>query len=163
VDGQRLYGFTDTDGEAEYFYKVQFLNTNNELTSAESDPFQSEPAALVPSESLAIASVNLIDGRGLPLEGQEIVLYGTDEAFSVAGFQIPLTRKPVTVVTDSWGHAEVPLVIGTRWKAVFSGTSFVREFVVPDGNFDLLTVMAEAPDPFRIAEPTFLAAPRRTL
>lgn len=164
VAGQNLYGFTDNDGEESYFYKVQFLNTDNGLTSEESDPFQSEPGSLVPIGQRSLAVVNLLDGTGMPLEEQEISLYGVDEAFSVAGFQIPLTRKPITIVTDSSGHAEVSLVRGTRWRAVFNGTSFVREFVVPDETtFDLLSVMAVSSDPFEVAEPIYPAAPRRTL
>lgn len=164
VEGQSLYGFTDNDGEESYFYKVQFLNTENGLTSDESDPFQSEPGSLVPIEQMSLATVDLLDGRGMPLEEQEISLYGVDEAFPIEGFQIPLTRKPITIVTDSSGHAEVSLVRGTRWRAVFNGTSFVREFVVPDDTtFDLLTVMADSSDPFEVAEPEYPAAPRRTL
>jgi len=164
VEGQNLYWFTDHDGESGGYYKVQYLNTDNDFTSDESDPFQSEATSVVPLEDRSTATVDLIDGRGMPLEGQEISLYGVDEAFSVGDYQIALTRAPITITTNTVGHAEVSLVRGSKWRAVFNGTSFVREFVVPDEEtFDLLTIMAAASDPFEIAEPQFPAAPRRTL
>lgn len=162
--GQSLYNFTDNDGESGYYYKATFLNTSNGLTSAPSDPFQGDVGTLVSSGNLSVAKVDLIDGRGVALEGQEITLYGVDVSFAIEGFQIALTRKPITIITNTGGHAEVPLVKGTKWKAVFEGTSFVREFVVPDQpTFDLLALLATAPDPFKIVSVQFPAAPRRTI
>jgi hypothetical protein len=164
VAGQTIYSFTDNDGEASYYYVAQFLNTSNNLTSADSSPFQGDAGTLVNASNLAVATVDLIDGRGTALQDQEITFYGVNEVFDVETYQIVLTRKPITIITDTSGHAEVPLVKGSRWKVVFEGTSFVREFVVPTTSpFNLLTILAAAPDPFTIAEPQFPAAPRRTL
>jgi len=164
VAEQTIYSFTDNDGESAYYYKAQFLNTTNGLTSSESDPFQGDAGTLVSAGNLAVAKVDLIDGRGLALQDQEITFYGVNETFSIEGFQIALTRKPITIITNTGGHAEVPLVKGTKWKVVFEGTSFVREFVVPNAStFDLLALLATAPDPFKIVELQFPAAPRRTI
>lgn len=164
IAGQSLYNFTDNDGESTTYYKAQFLNTTNGLVSAESSPFQGDAGTLVSAGSLSVAKVDLIDGRGIALPDQEITFYGVNETFSIEGFQIALTRKPITIITDNGGHAEVPLVRGTKWKVVFEGTSFVREFVVPDtSTFDLMAVLATAPDPFKIVELQFPAAPRRTI
>ncbi len=164
VAGQSLYSFTDNDGEASYYYVAQFLNTSNGLTSAESTPFQGAAGTVVDPSNLSVAKVDLIDGRGLALPEQEITFYGQDLSFEVGGYQLALTRKPITIVTDNTGHAEVPLVIGSRWKVIFEGTSFIREFTVPDAaSFDLLTLLGAAPDPFRIVEVQFPPALRRTL
>jgi len=163
VAEQTLYSFTDNDGESSYYYKATFLNTTNLLTSSDSDPFQGDAGTLVSASNLAVAKVDLIDGRGIALPDQEITFYSVNESFSVEGFQIALTRRPITIVTSTSGHAEVPLVKGTRWKVIFEGTSFVREFVVPDADFDLLALLAAAPDPFKIVELQFPAAPRRTI
>lgn len=164
VAGQGYYSFTDNDGESAYYYKAQFLNTTNGLTSSDSTPFQGDAGTLVDPTNLSVAKVNLIDGRGLALPDQEITFYGVNETFAIQGFQIALTRRPISIVTDTGGHAEVPLVKGTKWKVVFEGTSFIREFVVPtSATFDLLALLATAPDPFKIVELQFPAAPRRTI
>jgi hypothetical protein len=164
VAEQTIYSFTDHDGESSYYYKAQFLNTTNNLTSSDSDPFQGDAGTLVSAGNLSTALVNLVDGRGIALQDQEITFYGVNEAFSVEGFKIALTRKPITIVTNSGGHAEIPLVKGTRWKVVFEGTSFIREFVVPTtATFDLMALLGVAPDPFKITELQFPAAPRRTI
>jgi len=164
VAGQSLYSFTDHDGESSYYYKAQFLNTSNNLTSAESTPFQGDAGTVVGSDKLAVAKVDLIDGRGLALPEQEITFYGVDQQLQVEGFKLTLNRKPITIITDNTGHAEVPLVKGSKWKVVFEGTSFIREFTVPDEpSFDLLSLLGAAPDPFKIVEVQFPAAIRRTL
>lgn len=164
VAGQSIYSFTDDDGESDYFYKAQYLNTSNSLTSAESSPFQGDAGTVVDPSNLSVARVDLVDGTGVALPDQEITFYGADQSFQVDGFQIALTRRPITIVTDNTGHAETSLVIGTRWKVIFEGTSFIREFVVPSTpTFDLLSLLGAAPDPFKIVEVQFPAALRRTL
>ena len=164
VAGQSLYSFTDHDGESSHFYKAQFLNTSNNLTSAESSAFQGDAGTVVGSDKLSMAKVDLIDGRGIALPDQDITFYGMDQQLQVEGFKLTLTRQPITITTDSAGHAEVPLVRGSRWKVIFEGTSLIREFTVPDSSdFDLLSLLGSAPDPFRIVELQFPAAIRRTL
>lgn len=164
VAGQSLYSFTDNDGEAAYFYKAQFLNTTNDLTSADSPAFQGGAGTVVDPSNLSVGKVDLINGSGVALPDQEITFYGVNESFAIEGFQIALTRKPISITTDNQGHAEIPLVKGTRWKVVFEGTSFIREFVVPTtSTFDLLALLAVAPDTFKIVEVQFPAAPRRTI
>lgn len=161
--GQTSYNFVDASGQPSYFYKAQFINTSTGLTAADSAPFQGGDVAFVGSEYLSVAKVDLVDGRGVPLKNQEIALYNLDNAFSVDSMSVALTRQPVMMVTDADGHAEVSLVRGTKWRAVFVGTSLIREFTVPDSTeFNLLTLMGSAPDPFKIAEPQFPSAPRRT-
>jgi hypothetical protein len=164
IAGQTLYGFTDQDGDGTDFYKVQFINTSNGVSSDESEPFEGSVSPIIPSINLSTATVDIIDGAGFPLVGQEIDLYEVDEAMSILTYHIPQTRKPIVLVTNNSGHAEVKLVRGSKWRAVFVGTSFVRGFTVPDSTpFDLMAVVADAPDPFEVAEPIFPAAPRRTL
>jgi hypothetical protein len=164
VAGQSLYSFTDHDGTSSYYYKAQFLNTTNSLTSAESSAFQGDAGTVVGSDKLSMTKVDLIDGRGIALADQEITFYGVDQQLQVEGFKLTLTRQPITITTDSSGHAEVPLVRGSTWKVIFEGTSFIREFTVPDAvDFDLLSLLGAAPDPFRIVELQFPAAIRRTL
>ena len=164
VAGQSIYSFTDQDGEATYYYKAQFLNTANNLTSADSTPFQGDAGTVVGADKLAVAKVDLIDGRGVALPDQEITFYGVDQQLQVESFKLTLTRKPITIITDNTGHAEVPLVKGSKWKVLFEGTSFIREFTVPDAaTFDLLSLLAAAPDPFKITDVQFPPAIRRTL
>jgi len=164
VSGQGLYTFTDADGDASYYYVAQFYNTTNYLTSADSAPFQGDAGTVVDASRLSLAKVDLIDGRGVALPDQSITFYGQDPFLDVEGYQLTLTRRPITVVTDNTGHAEVSLVKGSRWKVIFEGTSFIREFTVPDSSsFDLLSLLGSAPDPFKIVEVQFPPAIRRTL
>lgn len=164
VADQSIYGFTDDDGLSSYFYKAVFFNTLNGLSSAESPPFQGDAGTVVDASTLSTAKVDLINFSGRALAQQQITFYGVDEAFQVGDFQLSLTRRPETIVTDNTGHAEIPLIKGSTVKVVFVGTTLIRELVVPNTpEFDLMAVLGAAPDPLKIVDIVFPAAPRRTL
>jgi hypothetical protein len=163
IAGQSLYDYTDNDGDIAYFYKTQYFNTVNNLTSTESEPFLGGPGPILPSIELSIATIDLVDQSGSALPGQESTFYSVQDFVSVTGFTVALQRAPVTIVTDNFGHAELNLVRGLVVKVVFQGTTVIREFTVPDvTTFDLLSVLGSSPDPFDIVILPFKAAPRRT-
>jgi hypothetical protein len=58
----------------------------------------------------------------------------------------------IIAITDESGHAETPLLIGQDFRVFFEGTTFQRDFTVPDDDFDLFTVLSAMPDPFTIVE-----------
>lgn len=164
VAGQPLYSFTDNDGESTYYYKAQFLNTSNGLLSAESTPFQGDAGTLVTSSSLAVALIDLVDASGIGVADQIITFFAEHEPYQVEGYQVGLTRRPVSTTTNNAGHAELSLVRGLRMRVVFEGTSYIREFTVPDqATFNLMDVLGSAPDPFRIVDVQFPEAIRRTI
>jgi hypothetical protein len=162
--GVNGYTFIDQDGQAGYFYKAQFFNTVNNLTSADSDPFEGDVGTLVSSGALSVVKVDLVDGRGIALPNQEITFYSQHELLEVEGFQIGLNREPITIKTNNSGHAEVSLVRGSKWRVAFEGTSIIRDITIPDASeTDLLAALGGAPDPFDISILPFPSAPRRTL
>jgi hypothetical protein len=162
---QSLYNYQDNDGSGDYYYKVQYFNTSNNLASADSDAFKGEPGTIVGAENLSLAKVDLVDGSGIAVSEQDITLWSVYEVVEVDAFVAGIQRKPIaTITTDSAGHAEILLVRGLRVKVVFEGTSIIREFVVPDTDeFDLLDELSDSPDPFDVKEPDYNLALRRTL
>lgn len=162
--GVSAYTFIDKDGESGYFYKAQFFNTSTLLASSDSSPFEGDVGTLISAGNLSTVKVNLVDGRGVALEGQEISFYPHQDLLEVEGYQVALARAPISIRTNNAGYAEVTLVRGLKVKVVFEGTSLIRDITVPDATeFNLLTVMGAAPDPFDVAEPNFPLAFRRTL
>lgn len=162
---QGLYDYADNDGDSTYWYRAQYYNTVNDLASLDGTPFQGTPGVVVPSSNLSKAVIQLADGRGIAVRGQKITFYSAQEFLEVNSFAIGLQRASIgTIETDSRGEAEILLVRGMRVKVVFEGTSIIREFVVPDeGEFNILTVVSTATDPFEIKELPFNLAIRRTL
>lgn len=165
VSSQNLYNYTDKDGRGEYFYKVQYYNQINQLTSQDSDPFRGEPGTIVDASKLTKAKVQLVDGRGIAVAGQTITFYGVYELLEVDSFIVGVQRAPIgTITTAHDGKGELTLVRGMRIKVVFDGTSIIRELVVPDvSEFDLLSEIGTSPDPYDIKTPKFNLAIRRTL
>jgi hypothetical protein len=162
--GTSNYEYTDNDGESGYFYKVQYYNTINGLASNLSTAFQGSVATLVSPSKLSVANIDLVDARGIAVPQQQFTFYSVHEFLAVDGFQVALTRAPITVETDNMGHAEVTLVRGLKVKVVIEGTSLIREVTVPNvDSFDLMTLMGEAPDPFSVLAPSFPYAIRRTI
>jgi len=164
ISGQGIYSYQDDDGEPGYYYRAQFYNTVNFLESQDSQPFQGAASTMLTADKLSKALVKLVDGAGVAVPDQEITFYTIHEPFTVEGFQVALARKPITIKTDNAGQAEVVLVRGLKVKVVFEGTSVIREIQVPNTpEFDLLHELGAAPDPFRVVEVNFPAAPRRTV
>jgi len=164
IPGQGIYSFQDDDGEPGYYYVAQFYNTTNHLESQDSLPFQGAASTMLSADKLSKALIKLVDGAGIAVPDQEITFYTIHEPFTVEGFQVALSRRPITVKTNNAGQAEVVLVRGLKVKVVFEGTSVIREIQVPDtAEFDLLAELGAAPDPFRVVEVNFPAAPRRTI
>lgn len=162
--GITLYEFIDNDGEAGYYYKASYYNTSNGLASNDSSPFLGAVSALVSPSKLSVGKIDLVDAQGVAVPDQEITFYSVYEPLQVEGFQIALVRDPITIKTDSSGHAEITLVRGLKVKVSMDGTSFIREITVPDvATFDILEELSTAPDPFDIHIPDFPVAPRRTV
>jgi hypothetical protein len=163
VPGQTDYTFIDRDGETTYFYEAAFYNTSTHLTSAWSEPFKGGTGTVISASNLSLAHVDIVDAAGVAVSEQRITFYSQHIPLKVEGFQAAMIRRPVTIETNNDGHAEVSLIRGLRLKVVFEGTSFIREITVPDqADFDILDLMAAAPDPFNSIEPYVPFAIRRT-
>jgi hypothetical protein len=158
------YTFIDKNGAADYYYGAAFYNTVTNLQSVWSDPFKGAVGTVVSSAHLSTAKVDLVDAGGAAVSGQVITFYSQFDPLKVEGYQVAIVRKPVKIETDNSGHAEASLVRGLRLKVVFEGTALIRDITVPDeDSFDLLDLMAVAPDPFSPVDPEVPYAIRRTL
>jgi len=164
LDGVNTYTFTDRDGEADYWYQSAFYNTSNGLTSAWSAAFKGAVGTVITTDNLSLATIDMVDPSGATVEGQKISFHPVHVPLKVEGYQAAMVRRPVTIETDNAGHAEVSLIRGLKLRVVFEGTSYIREITVPNqASFDLLDLMATAPDPFAPVEPEIPDAIRRTL
>jgi len=163
--GRTLYEIVDDDGGTGcYYYKANYYNTVNHLSSTDSSAFLGSAAAMVSSSRLSVGYIDLVDESGIAIPEQEITFYSSHEPLQIDGFQVALARKPISVVTDNTGHAEVMLVRGLKVRVVFEGTGLIREIVVPDADtFDLLQLMGTAADPYSVKTLDLPAAPRRTI
>lgn len=163
-DATLSYLYTDLGGDPTDLYKWRFSANGVNPISAFSAviPGNIPP----PTDNVAYATALFLDLSGVPIQRTVIfVSDGTpqsiDEGLDV-GVQ-PYTvgnETPLVVRSDANGFLQVPLVVGTKLRAAIEGTAFVREFVVPGPPgevFDLLTVLATAPDPFTVqTTPPFL-------
>jgi hypothetical protein len=162
--GVSLYEFVDDDGEAGYFYKSNYYNASTALSSNDSSPFLGATATMVGTDKLSIATIDLVDGAGIAIPEQEVTFYSVHEPLQVEGFQVALSRKPISVKTDNAGHAEVTLVRGLKVRVVFEGTGLIREIVVPNqASFDLLQLISTAADPYAVKTLDLPFAIRRTI
>lgn len=149
------YKFLDLDGDQSYFYQTRYSSSLTGTVSTFSAPRQGSADTVVPSAQLSLAKAWLITGDGKPVVGRCIVFH-PQSVMQVTGenfFLIPGYDGRVQVTTNEQGFAQVPLIRGGVYRAHFEGTSFMREFVVPDlAEFDLLPLLGTMPDPFDIAQ-----------
>lgn len=159
VSGTTDYEFRDLDGLDSYFYQTRYSSTSSAVVSAFSDPRQGSAEVVAPGSELISAELSLLDGTGKPVVGRRIsFILQTTQAVAATAYQaIPGVDANVFVLTTETGFATIDLLKGATYKMVIEGTSFIREFVVPDsGPFDVLALAGTAPDPFDIVQ----AAPR---
>lgn len=149
------YRFVDLAGDDNQYYKFRYYSQLTKAVGAFSDPFRGEVSVILPQSSLAKATVNLIDTTGAPIIGRRIILVPVQAQivpYNGVNYGLLPSNDRIELTTDGAGHAEVNLVKGTLVRAFFEGSGYAREFVVPDADFDLLTVLSTQPDPFSIIQ-----------
>lgn len=154
-----VYEFSDFDGNVDHWYKTRFSSSVSGATSEFSSPHQGAPDTVLSAGFLTKAIVDLIDGSGRPVVGRRIIFVPVSQSViedDTVNFGILAGVERLEAVTDNRGHAEINLVKGHTFRVFFEGTTYQREFVVPDPSpatfFDLLTVLSTAADPFSIVQ-----------
>ena len=75
---------------------------------------------------------------------------------------IGIVGREISVETDQVGYVEVMLVKGATVDVTISGTGIIRQIVVPDADFNVLSAIAAVDDNFQIQTPDIPAAVRRS-
>jgi hypothetical protein len=153
------YKFTDLGGDPAYWYKTRYYSTKTKAVSAFSTPRLGDVTQILPpgeGPGFAIkAYVNLIDVTGKPVIGRRVILVPVQDQivpYDNVNYGVLPGGTRIEITTDEEGYAEVYLANGARVRAFFEGSGYAREFVVPDQDFDLLSVLSTAPDPFSIVQ-----------
>ena len=162
---QTLYTYTDLAGGVAHYYRTRFFSTTatSNAASSYSVPFQGEAITQLAASNLSTCSVTILDLQGRPVKGQRIDFYSKTPSLVVSSSSVGLGDQATSIVTDGSGTASLDLVVGQTLRVVFVGTSFVREFVVPASNFDLMTVLNNVSDLFDVQQPIIPSAVRRSL
>lgn len=156
------YEFDDGSGQASYYYRTRFFNTNNDTYSAWSEWIQGTTSAALPSSDLIIAKASFAGLDGTALAGQRVTISNVYEPTKSSGFLI--AGRSITLEADGVGSVETALVKGSLVDVIFHGTSIVRRIQVPDigTEFDLLDDNLVTHDRFGIQVPDIPDAPRRS-
>lgn len=150
VNGTYFYPYVDQAGVSQNQYKWRF--TNNAVTKFTdfSPTVSGDAVSLISSGNLSLATATFVDVQGFPAQRTVIIAPADGTPQSVNGYALGEVATK-TFVSDSTGFLAVPLVRGTKLRVAIEGTTLVREIVVPNATqFDLLSVMATAPDAFTI-------------
>jgi hypothetical protein len=113
----------------------------------------------LPGVTVVHCTATFTDASGAPVP-QKVIVSVVDVAQVAAGVIAPTG----TTVHESLrnGTIDIPLVVGLRIRVAIEGTKLIREFVVPNTDFDLLSALSAATDMFTVQSlPSLL--PRRTL
>lgn len=149
------YIFRDYDGATTLWYRTRYLSSGTGAASEYSDPFQAGPGVGLPGSSVVTGKVALADATGTPVAGRRVILVPVSSQVLADGsgnnYGVLPSVERIVAVTDQNGRASISLVKGQRMKVLLEGTTFQREFIVPDSDFDILTVASSQPDPLSIA------------
>ncbi len=162
--GQKIYTYIDNSGIQNGLYKYQLSHNGANPVS----PFSAfiTPSPVSPfSSSLVVCTATFIGIDGSPVPTSAIFSLATPAPFyvppagSVPGYGIT-NNKPLLVQSDDQGFLQVLLYKGLTLRVGIEGTSLVREFIVPNTDFDLISALGTASDPFLIQAPDALLTRR---
>lgn len=165
VEGQTVYEFVDPHGSSTYYYKTRFRNATDNLVSEFSQPFSGKTNAGLPTGSLVLGFVRLVDERGRPDANRRVLLYSPLQGQRIDGRTVAGGQSYGS--TDDTGYLSFYLVRGSRITVAVSGTQIVRDITVPEDPavtaFDLLSPDYGTDDVFKVQQPDIDFAVRRTL
>lgn len=161
VGGTSEYDFDDESGDPDNYYKVRYYNSSTQAVSTFGDPVKGDIGSIIAPSDMVKASINLAGLDGKPMADRYVVVYNVHVPPLLVG-DVGILGREVRVATDQAGYAETMLVKGATVDVTISGTGVVRQIVVPDTDFDLMSAVASADDLFQIQETDIPAAVRRT-
>jgi hypothetical protein len=145
-----VYPYTDPTGEPETRYKWRFSANGLAPLSGFHGPISGVAPPLA-GVDLSTCTAQFIGLDGKPQKRRIVIV--SDQLLSLGG-NLTGAELPLIVDSDDFGYLQVSLVQGAVVRVAIEGTAFVREFTVPSTDtFDLLAVMAAAPDPFTVQVP----------
>jgi hypothetical protein len=164
--GTASYTFTDRHGSSDYFYKTRFRSRTAQGFSEFSQPFHLGKAPGVSASNTACGQLQLVGQDGQPLGNVEVTVSNSFKGDLVEGRLV--AGGSLRRLTDANGQVEFFLVRGLRATVAISGTSIVRDIVVPtDPNilvFPLLGAkVSPVDDVFKVQVPDLVYAERRSL
>lgn len=144
------YQFTDLGGEATHWYKWRFFSSVVGAVSSFSAAVLGDPQVVAAAVELSTATLKLIDAAGRPVVDRRVTFVPLAPlALLTSGYTALPGVDRLFVTTDVRGEAAIDLVRGMQCRVFFGGSSFHRTFTVPDqATFDLMALIADAPDPF---------------
>lgn len=152
TSGVLSYLYSDVSGFSNARYKWRFSANGADPISEFSNYVLGSEEPLVGSGQISVCSTTFIGLNGQPVKTKVIVV--SDQNPSPIGTFAVTNQHPLIFESGSDGFIQFSLLRGAKVRVAIEGTSFVREFVVPNtASFDLLSVMASASDPFTIQTP----------
>jgi len=165
VVGKETYPFVDKHGDESYFYKTRFYNARTNTAGAFGLPFNSKSAASLSASSLVVATVDLVDSRGVALANRAVLLRPQFRGVPVDGKTV--VDGDIQRLTDSDGHVEFVLVRGQVFTVAIAGTDVVRDFTAPTDasvtSFNMLDPSLSSDDVFNVQKPDLRFAARRSI
>lgn len=156
VSGTRIYEYVDMAGSTAARYKWRFSANGAAPLSEYSDYVFGSVLPLVSSGQLSVGTATFVALDGTPFKAK-VIIAADQNPTVISGFTLA-NAKPLVIESDANGFIQFTLVRGAKVRVAIEGTTFVREITIPNAaSFDLITLMADAPDPFTIqSQPPFL-------
>lgn len=106
---------------------------------------------LLDDSLLVTGTLRLLDARALSQSGIGVIIETPNQNLRVQNtngdyYNIGVSRTTQTVQITPNGVCSVKLIKGARVRVAVENSSINREFIVPTGDFDILTVDSIAPD-----------------
>lgn len=152
TDPTIIYNFYDlSDIAKDCWYKIRFFNSKTERVSDYSSTVQATPPPILNDSNFVVGSLQLSDITGNPMRNIKIIctpiIYRTISNVSILNFQ-----KQTIKETDQFGKVEIKLLKGATIRIDIEGTDLGRELLIPNTDFNILTLISNTTDPMSIKQ-----------
>lgn len=104
--------------------------------------FKIRPSVIADADNLSVGTISLVDVGGRAVPAHEIIVEAvpSDHSIDLEGntYYSNLVLKTFRVFTDEEGIASIPLIKGSKVRVYVSKSSYFREIIVPNDDFNLL-------------------------
>ena len=142
MTNEEILNLIDAEGEDKFIAAMQALGYY--VQKKQSDP-------IVDSSLLVTGTLRIIDARGHAQVGTSVIVETLQQKLKVTNtndveYYVGVSRSTKSISITPNGVCSVKLIKGSRVRVFVENSDITREFIVPNIDFDILSVQSISPD-----------------
>lgn len=151
MTNEEILNLIDAEGEDKFIAAMQALGYY--VQKKQSDP-------IIDSSLLVTGNLRILDARGHAQVGIFVIVETLPQKLKITNtdnvdYYIGVSRSTKAISVTPNGVCNVKLVKGSRVRVIVENSDINREFIVPNNDFDILSVQSISPDIYTNVIPAY--------